>query len=322
MLTLARILITLTLLISSLLISACGKAPSSAFELAQQGLLSGDLSHDGKTAVVGSIHHGGSLWDIVQQERRYSWNHTAGQFSSLRTSALSGDGKVAVTTEEQTIAVWNTQTGESRGFWQAPARILAIDLNETGSKALIGLANGQANYFDLVRGQVLFNLPHQAEVRSVALNEGQNIAVTGSDDQSSISWSLVTGKPLHKKTFSNLVKQVALSPSGTLAFASSQREDALVWLPESGEVRLALGSRYTNYSAAVFSKDDAQLYLGTFQGLIEQWDIASGDKLASWQATPRKAYGGANSKAIIALQTTDKGILALTSDGQVQVFDR
>ena len=315
-------IVSASIMVLSLLLSGCSKGPSSEYQLAQQGLLSGDISDDGRLAIIGSIHHGGSLWDIGNNERLFSWNHKSGTYGSFRTSALAKNGKVAVTTEERNIGVWNTVSGKSRGFWQAPARILSIKLNADGSKALMGLSNGNASYFDLIQGTTIFNFEHKAEVRSVDLNESVNIALTGSDDQRAVTWDLSTGKEIASLSFNNLVKSVALSNSGALAFASSQREDAIVWDPLSGATKASVASRYTNYTNATFSDDDQQLYLGTFQGTIEQWELSSQTKQNTWQAKPRKAYGGSNSKAIVSIRIFVDTIKALTSDGQLQLFGR
>ena len=40
-----------------------------------------------------------SFWDIPKAERKYNWNHRAGEYSSLRAVGISGNGKYVVTVE-------------------------------------------------------------------------------------------------------------------------------------------------------------------------------------------------------------------------------
>ena len=53
-----------------LLLLACSKGPDSQFSLAKQGLLSGSISSNAQFAAIGSVHHGGSLWDLKNNEDR------------------------------------------------------------------------------------------------------------------------------------------------------------------------------------------------------------------------------------------------------------
>jgi len=310
---------SLVFVLLSILLSACAKGPESSFQLAHQGLLSADISRDGAQAIIGSIHHGGSLWDIQQNERLYSWNHQVGEFSSFRTVALSGDGKVAVTTQEKSIGVWSTETGQSLGFWEATDRVLAIDLNMDGSKALIGMRDGALDYFDLRNGQILHQLKHEADVRTVAISDDAKTGISGSDDFNAIIWDLTAGLVRHKITLNNQIKRVTLSPSGTYAFVSAQREGGRVIEVLSNTVVADIASRYTNYSSATFSDDESLLVLGTSAGDIEQIKLETGVRIQNWTAKPRKSFGGASSKAILAVQGTAE-TTALTADGMVQVF--
>jgi len=306
---------------ATLVLTACTKGPDAGFQLAQQGLLSADLSSDGSFAIIGSVHHGGSLWDAKRNERLFSWNHRPEGFSSFRTVALSGDATIAVTTEEKSIGVWSTESGKSLGFWQARDRVLAIDIDQKGQRALIGLRDGGLDYLDLRTGQVLQQLNHEADVRSVALSSDGSIGISGSDDFSAKTWDLSRGALIETLTLRNQIKQVAVSNDGELAFTSAQREGAFIWESRSGKTVTAIESRYTNYSSARFSEDGKQLLLGTSGGQIEVRDVQSGAQQSLWQAKPRKSFGGASSKAILSVSEAGK-VFALTADGMIEQFSR
>ncbi len=299
-----------------------GKGPESKAELAVQGFLSGDLSQDGRYALVGSIHHGGSLWDVARKERLYDWNHAAGEKSLIRAVSLSGDGTLAATTVEDDIVLWETATGKSIAFWKAPARVLSLKLSWDGSHALLGMINHDAMYFDMKAGSRVFTFPHEAEVRSVDLTDDGRLGITGADDLTAKVWDLKSGEQVHVFSHENQIKTVAISGKGKYGFTTSQREDSIVWDLKSGQAVLTLPNRYTNFTVAGFSRDESKLLLGTFQGALSLVDISSGNVESKWQASPRKAYGGASSKAVIAAEFSPggNGIIALMTDGMLQEF--
>lgn len=308
------------LIFTCCLLTGCADGPSQAFPVAAQGLLSGEVSADGSHAVIGSIHHGGSYWNVEKNERLYNWNHKADTMSSLRAVALSKDGKRAVTCEDDTIVLWNTQTGKPEQFWQAEDRIHSISLNKQGNRALMGLRNGIVRYFDLDRGVAIYNFEHQAEVRSAALTPDGRYGISAGDDMIAKVYDLTTGREIRQKTLKNQIKIVAISDSGKLAFASAQRDASYVWDIQSDTTVFSKDNRVTNYTAVDFSDDESLLSLGTFSGKILRLDAQTGQELKHWQAKPRKMYGSATSKAILSLSDDGSTIVALTSDGMLEVF--
>jgi len=304
-------------------LSACsdGKGPAQTYKFAAQGLLSGDLSGDGRFAVIGSVHHGGSLWDVSKNQRLFNWNHEAGTYSAVRAAAISEDGKFAVTAVDDSLAVWDTVTGKNLTFWKVPARVSAIELSQDGRFALIGLYNHRAIYFDLLTGQQRQEFKHQAEVRAVDISADGTRGITGSDDQTAMVWSLETGELIQAFNHRNQIKTAAISPDGRYAFTTAQREDSIIWDIESGKPRVKLPNRYTNFTVARFSSDGRKLLLGNFQGQLELIDVGSGKSLAKWKAKPRKAYGGSSSKAVVSVAFGPGGrVYALMSDGLMEIF--
>ncbi|WP_082865345.1 MULTISPECIES: WD40 repeat domain-containing protein [unclassified Oleiphilus] len=310
---------TSTLLLS-LALAACAEGPTSSKQLATQGLLSGELSPNGYLAVIGSVHHGGSFWNTKKKERLYDWNHKSGEYSSIRASAVSGDGKRAVTCQEKDLVLWDATNGKSLQFWQAADRIEAISLNQDGRRALLGLRDGTVNYFDLDRGMAIHSFKHNAPIRATDLSEDGAVGISAGDDNIAKIWNLKTGKEQYALSLNNQIKTAAISDSGKLAFTTSQREDALVWDTKTGKSKFKFKNRYINYTSADFSDDEKYLTLGTFQGVISKFNIKKGTEVKTWQAEPRQAYGGASSKAIIDVIDQKSNVIALTSDGMLEVF--
>lgn len=308
-------------ILTFILLSACSDGPTTTLPLAKQGLLSADLSADGSSALIGSIHHGGSFWDIDKKERLFNWNHQSGKMSSFRAVAISKDGQRAVTCEEDTLVLWDTNSGEYKQFWQADDRILSIALNDKGNRALMGLRDGSVSYFDLDRGVALNNFKHLAEVRNVGLSKDGLFGISASDDNTVKIFDLKIGKEIQSKTLSNQIKTVAISDSGQLAFATAQREDSIIWDIRTDEVLYKKHNRITNYTSADFSDNEQYLSLGSFSGSIIRLDIKTGAEVNKWQAKPRQAYGSASSKAVISLVDDNETISALMSDGMFETFE-
>jgi WD40 repeat protein len=312
-----------TLLIASLFyasLTGCAEGPQQSFPVAAQGVLSGEISTDGRHAVIGSIHHGGSYWDIAQQERLFNWNHKAGEMSTLRAAALSKDGSRAVSCEEDNIVMWDTGSGKPLQFWQAEDRIHTISLNNRGDRALMGLRDGSVNFFDLDRGVTLHQFKHQAEVRATGITPDGRVGISAGDDNTVKIYDLSTGKEMQQRVLSNQIKTLAISDSGRLAFASAQRESSIIWNIETETPVVSKENRVTNFSTADFSPDESFLTLGTFSGKIIRLNTQTGEQINEWQAKPRKYYGSATSKAILSLTDDGTHVTALTSDGMLEVF--
>ncbi len=312
----------LVLLFASVVLVACeAPGPDHKVEVAVQGVLSAGLSQDASQVVIGSIQHGGSLWDVATGERRYNWNRRAGEFTSYRAAELSPNGRVAVTVTDTDLLVWDVVSGKSLNFWRAPAKVLSATLEPGGHYALLGMQNNQAAYFDINQGVAQYEFQHAAEIYGVALSANGRYALTGSDDQSARLWRLEDGALVHTFEHSNQVKTVALSDDGRMAFTTAQREDSVIWDTTSGDALTKLDFRYENFTAARFSTDGKQLLLGTFRGDIYVVDTATGSELYHWKAATRSAWGPGSSGAILALASGGgQKVVAVSSDGMLQTF--
>lgn len=287
----------LTLL--AVLLSACGSgdAPQRWQAYTAQGTYSATLSDDARYAVIGSMQHGGSLWDVGKDARLFDWNHKQGEYTSIVASDFSPDGGYAATASSQDLVLWQVGNGQPVWFWSAPAEILDLALAPLGDYALLGLANHEAVYFDIKNGGIRQRLRHPARVRSVALDRAATLALTGSDDYRVRLWDLASAQVKHELSFDNTVDTVALSADGSRAFSAASLDRALIWDTQSGKVLHTLSGaepfwqRRVSYLAARFSNDGRQLLTGSAAGSIQLWDVASGRQLRHWQAHKRDAYG-------------------------------
>lgn len=306
----------LPLLLGALLLTGCddAKAPQSTVRLALQGAYSQNFSADGQDIMVGSIHHGGSLWSTDPAERLYDWNHKDGTYSTITTSAFSPDGRFVATTDTRTIVLWQRDSGEAVWFWNAPGDIKDIALTNNGDLALLGMADYTATLFDIKNGGVRLRLPHDGIVYSVSINRDSMVAATGSDDLQVRIWNLSSGQLLHRLPQANQVRTVQLSDDGRLLFTSALNDRGRIWDVGTGQLLTEIAHVRGHYSTARFSADGRELLTGSSSGLIERWQVNNGTRMNSWRATADQTLG---SRAVLVedVAFTQDGYLAAGSNG-------
>lgn len=312
-----------TLLCSALLIS-CSKPsePTRSLRVGAVGLNAAALADDGQHAVVGSLHHGISLWRTDDSERLFDWTHKSKVDTTMLAADISPDGAWAVTADERTLALWEIQTGAGPRFWQAPGEITSVQLSTGGSKALLALSNHTAVLFDIRRGGIIHTLPHNGRVRSIALSDDGGVAVTGSEDYTAIAWNLTTGQAISKVRHQDDVQLVALSADGELALSMSQYDRAVVWSTADGKIlgqvplaaeRLKRGLRFTS---ARFSKDKRWLLTGRPDQLVTLWQLPGLEQKAQWQIPAKKPWKPSRGTILdVAFGADDAQFFAVASDG-------
>ncbi|MCL6414377.1 hypothetical protein MIB92_01820 [Aestuariirhabdus sp. Z084] len=312
------------LIVSALSLAGCGfTSEEHNQEVAVQGLYSAALSAQGEQALIGSVLHGGSLWNLNQGERLYNWNHKAGEASEIVASDIAKDGTVAATADgQQTIVLWSIEAGESLGFWRAPGEIRDLALTERGQLALLGLRDNRVVLFNIREGGILTTLLHKDIVNSVDITPDGNLAISGSDDYSAKLWDTNTGRLLQDWDLGNKLVTVALSPNGRYALTAAQSGRAVIWDINTGDPVHELNqyydlmSRGSTYTSARFSDQDDQLLLGTASGEVFLFDIPSGNISHRWQLSKRGWWQPTGvSVMALARDSASNKVRALGSNG-------
>lgn len=296
--TLLTAIVRIAVLCVWVVISGCDNTtpPSASWEVAIQGLYSAAISRDSQYTAIGSIQHGGSLWDLEQRERLYDWNHTKGEYTGLVAVAFSPEGAYAATASHRTITLWETSTGKPVWYWSAPGDVLSMALTPQADFALLGLADHTAVLFDIKNGGLKRVFNHNGKVRNVSMSADARLILTGSDDRTAKLWDLQSGALLHSWPHGNQMITTALSDSGKYAFTAAQADKASIWDTETGqpikEMPVKKGSYIAGaaYTAARFSPSETQLLTGTNSQLVQLWDIQSGLEEKRWKITKRHRW--------------------------------
>lgn len=312
-------------LVSSILLTLVGCSggadPTSSFEYAVQGLYSAEMSPDGSKAIVGSINHGASQWQFIENERLFSWNHKKATFSHIIASAFSPETDFAITATPQTMVLWNAETGAAINYWTAPSEILDIDLLNNGNQALLGLIDHSAALFDVRNGGVNQVFYHDGRVTAVDASADGTKILTGSEDYSAKLWLTSTAEQLHSWEHNDEVQLVKLSPDGSTAFTMAKYDKAALWDTDSGEIKgeIPLSStairRGLVFTAVAFSEDSRYLLTGTTNRIVQLWDTQPIKAIKTWQM-PKRELVAPSSAAVLALAFGTRGnYYAITSDG-------
>lgn len=311
------------LLLTLLALSACdAKSPDSSWEQASKGSYSAALSPDSRYSLIGSINHGGSLWEIERNQRLFNWNHQTDQVSTIIACAFSPEGNFAITADHQTLVLWDSKSGQALSFWTAPSEVLSVALSPEGRYALLGLGDHSAVLFDVRRGGIKRSFYHQDRVLSVALSADGKLALSGSQDQTAKLWDIESGKLLHSWTHQDDVITVALAANGKQALSVAKYDRAAVWDTSSGRKRgeLALGAnaikRGQAFSSAAFSADGSQLLTGSSDREVQLWSTRDFSSLAQW-TVPKRDPWKPTSASILAVGFGSKpgNYYAIASNG-------
>ena len=319
----------LPLLLTVMLVSCGGgKPPTYSIEVAAVGAQGGSFSGNGDLGVVGSVHHGGSLWRIKDGARLYNWNHYEGEYTSVVAADFSPDGQWALTADSHTLVLWETKGGTALRFWTAPGEVLAIALSAEGNYALLGLADNTAVVFDVKRGGVKRTFHHRGRVHAVDLSNDGRLALTGSEDHTAILWDMNTAQALHRVAHQEPVQLALLSANGKRAFTSAKYDRSVIWKTDSGEIIGALPlppekiKRGVRYTAAKFSPEGGFLLTGLPDRTVQLWDASNLTEVGRWEL-PKRDPWKPTSASVLALTFSDhtNRFYALASNGFVHQLD-
>ncbi len=323
---------------SSVILSGCSRhlEPIQSIEVAAKGLHSAAISEDASLSVIGSIHHGGSLWRHEDGERLFNWNHETEEPSTLVAMDFSDDGRWALTAATHTLVLWNTGTGRAERFWTAPAEVLDVELDAEGRLALLGLSDHSAVIFDVRRGGIRRVFQHQNRVRSVDFSRDRKYVLTGSEDYTAALWEAESGKLISKIKHEDDVQLVRLSDDGKLALSVSKYDKAIIWRSEDAqkiaEVPLKAEhiKRGTRFTSARFSSDNLHLLTGRPDQLVQLWSVPDYDmqnideknseytleELARWRLPKRSAWKPTGAAVLdVAFGLNNTSFWALASNG-------
>ena len=298
--------------------------PSTRFQLSIDGAYAGALSRDGQWAVVSSIHHGMSVWDLTKNQRVFNWSQQQNSSDNLVLSIkISPNNSHVLTANKENIALWNLQSGQSVGYWKTrESSIRDIAISNAGKYLLIGKANGVAVHVNTKTGRRLEFLGHTEKINSVDISRNGRIAISGGNDFIAYIWDAQTGQVIHKFNHTSRVSKVALDPQGRYAFSADSMKSANIWNLKTGKLitQLQGTKRHEVFSAIEFSKDGKTMLTGAASSKVSLWDITTGKRLYSWHVTPKEAKRPTGAVVYSLAFSDNTNIYTLSSSGYAELW--
>ena len=251
------------------------------------------------------------MWDIEANKVVYSWQNNE-EVGTTTAVGFSADGKVAATSEQDVIVLWEVATGEPMLRLSFPVKIKSLALSQHGDYLLLALYDRTAVYFDVIDNRVLQIFEHEGKpvnapinqlINAVALSPSGKYALTGGDDQTARLWRLETGEQISSWKHENSVNIVAFYPKGGFVLTGAGNGQTHFWNMETGEEEYILRTSIwpkelplpnfpsfkTTTSAIDFSPDNKYLVTGHPSQKICVWEVANGENIECWQVARRQA---------------------------------
>ncbi|MGY3903403.1 WD40 repeat domain-containing protein [Aeromonas lusitana] len=312
------------LLAICLMLTGCeqSSSPDQQIRLADQGLLSADLSQDGQLAIASSLSQGTVVWDLALGKERWRWRQSDDQNDFVTLTRFSPGDSHAITASQHTFAIWRLQDGQSQGYYSLPESSLRdAALSADGRQVLIGRADGKAEWVDTQSGRRLQFLGHTEQVNTVDLSANGRYALTGGNDYSAYLWDTGTGQVVWRFNHGGRVVMARLEPSGRYAFTADSHQ-ATIWDLNTGKAlsRLQFDHRFEVYTSARFANDGQWLITGSPSRQLLLWQVSDGSLLQSWRVSPRPKVKPSSAVVYGVALRDNSHIVSASSSGLAEIW--
>ena len=300
----------------SILLTSCKEThtPTKKWSVATEGVFSASLSTDAEKLLIGSYTHGASYWNTKKHQRMYNWNHAKGLFTPIFYSVLSKNQLIALTADNRDFAVWNTQNGESIGFWSASDDIIDIDIDEHGRLGAISTKNHKVTVFDLQHGKIIsqFVLPLNAD--KIQLTHSARYLLTSGEDLKISAWDVINKERLYQINLAQRAEYLSISEEFDLMFVQPYRKNASIYQLSTGEFVSTIETNNMTITHAEFTNKGKHLIFGTNINSVELWHTTVPKKIKQWQL-PKISNSRFSSDSVLDIKEINKQYLAISTDG-------
>jgi len=224
------------------------------------------------------------LWDTATGTVKTTLEGHQWYVSSI---AYSPDGNIlASASADQTIRLWNLDTGETRQSIDIPnpSRWTALAFSPDGKWLAFGDEAGEIYFWDIASATLNEDplIGHTADIMSLTFSPDSRFLASGSKDRTIILWDIskreMVSDPLVGHT--DNVNTVAFSPDGKYLASGSDDETIILWDVATGKPTGQPFVGQKDYvTSLAFSPDGQLLTSGGYDNNLLLWDVNVGERI-------------------------------------------
>lgn len=185
------------------------------------------------------------------------------------------------------------QQTHAAGEFKAPWPLLACRFDPTGQFVFGALQDNTIMRWHLASGKATTLAGHDSWVRTMAFHPTSGAMYSGGYDGRLISWSAAAEAPQPERTVEahrGWVRSVVVSPDGNLLATGGNDNLLKIWNAADGTLVQDLVGHTNHVYSVAFHPQGRTILSGDLKGAVREWDIATGEQLRHFDASPLWKY--------------------------------